>query len=154
MENGPFEDVFPNKKMGILHCYVSLPEGSTVLQQHKLCRFTATLFNWNSYAEGVVGSTVRSSLVSGRPVGWVVALFWWNFFLNDLNCQKQKRSDICRWTLPDTFFIEHQYVMAKPDLKVGLTLDPNHELHWNQLAYSHLYQLMEGSATSMSRMTS
>lgn len=41
-------------------------------------------------------------------------------FLNDLNCQKQKRSDICRWTLPDTFFIEHQYVMAKPDLKVGL----------------------------------
>lgn len=106
--------------MWILHCCVSLPICSTVLQQHKLCRFTATLFNWNSYAEGVVGSTVRSSLVSGRPLGWVVALFWWNFFLNDLNCQKQKRSDICRWTLPDTFFIEHQYVMAKPDLKVGL----------------------------------
>ena len=27
MENGPFEDVFPIK-MGIFHCYVSLPEGS------------------------------------------------------------------------------------------------------------------------------
>ena len=27
MENGPFEDVFPMKKVGIFHCYVSLPEG-------------------------------------------------------------------------------------------------------------------------------
>ena len=28
METPPFEDVFPIFKMGILHCYVCLPEGN------------------------------------------------------------------------------------------------------------------------------
>ena len=33
MENGPFEDVFPIE-LGILHCYVSVPEG-TVQQKSR-----------------------------------------------------------------------------------------------------------------------
>ena len=35
MENGPFENVFPIK-MGIFHCYVSVPEGSPPIS--KICQ--------------------------------------------------------------------------------------------------------------------
>ena len=31
MENGPFEDLFPIK-IGIFHCYVSLPEGMVIFR--------------------------------------------------------------------------------------------------------------------------
>ena len=120
MENGPFEDVFPRKKWG--YCIAMLVYQRVVqfysntsfagLQQH-------CLIETHTPKELSGAQSAHPLFQDALWVGWSHC-FDGTFFLNDLNCQKQKRSDICRWTLPDTFFIEHQYIMAKPDLKVGL----------------------------------
>ena len=130
MENGPFEDVFPRKKWG--YCIAMLVYQRVVqfysntsfagLQQHCLIE--------NSYAEGVVGSTVRSSLVSGRPLGWVVALFWWNFLFKWPQLPETETVGHLQVDTARHFFHRTPIHNGKTRPQSG-TLDPNNELHWN-----------------------